>query len=98
MGFPLGRVVSVAARILSAIVTAVPAVEALAKTIKTGTGAEKRAAVLDVVATELAAAELLVGRDLANDGDVLDAAGKVTDAYVALQKVLARKVAALNGT
>lgn len=98
MGFPLGKVVSVAARVLTAIITAVPAVEALANTVRSGSGPEKRAAVLEVVAAELAAAELLVGRDLANDGDVLEAAGKVTDAYVALQKVLSRKVAAINGT
>lgn len=98
MGFPIGKIAGIAIKVLGAIVTSVPAVEAAAKAFKTGTGAEKKAAVLDVVAAELAAAELLLGRDVANDLDVLQAAGAVNDAVVALHKVLARKAAAVNGT
>lgn len=94
MGFPIGKVLGFALRALGAIQTAVPAVEAAAKTFKGGgTGAEKKAAVMDVVRANLQAAELVTGVDLANDADVLEAAGKVNDAYVALLKVIARKAA-----
>lgn len=82
---------------LGAILTAVPAVEAFGKAFNRTTGDEKRATVLELVQAELSAAELLAGRDLANDRDVLAAAGAVTDAVVAFHTVLAKKAAAPDG-
>ena len=98
MGFPIGKIANIAGRVLGAILTGVPAIEAAAKAFKSGTGAEKKAAVLDLVATELAAAEMIVGRDLADDADVIDAAGRINDAVVAFHKLLARKAAATVGS
>ena len=93
MGFPIGNIAKIAGRVLGAILTSVPAVEAAAQAFKTGTGADKKAAVLSVVQAELAAAEMVAGRDLANDADVITAAGAVNDAVVAFHNLLARKIA-----
>lgn len=98
MGFPIGKILNVAARVLGAILTAVPAIEAFSKRQGGGSGADKKAAVLELVQAELAAAELLLGRDLADDTDVLEAAGKINDAVVAFHKVLARKAASAAGS
>lgn len=98
MGFPIGKALGIAFRALTVIQTAVPAVEAASKAFKAGGGAEKKAAVLELVRAHLAAAELATGRDLLEDGDVMDAAGKLNDAYVALLKVIAQKTGAAVGT
>lgn len=92
MGFPIGRALNVATRALQIIAFAVPAVEAAQRFKTSSDNQEKRAAVLDLVRAELEAAELVAGRDLANDRDVIAAAGTVNDAVVALHKVLARKI------
>jgi len=98
VGFPIGKIANVAGRVLGAILTSIPAVEAAGKIFQAGTGPQKRAAVLDVVQAELAAARLIVGADLADDAEVLEAADAINDTVVAFHKLLARKVAAAAGT
>jgi len=97
VGFPLGKVLNIGGGVLSAIVRAVPIIQAMNQKGPQQTGREKKATVLELVQAELAAAELLVGHDLANDADVLEAAGVVTDAVVLFHKVLARKAASPSG-
>jgi hypothetical protein len=97
MGFPLGALAALALRATTAILSGVPAVQAFATSMRTGSGADKKAAVLSLVQAELSAAELLVGRNLANDADVLDAAGAINDAVVAFHKLLGAKAAAGAG-
>jgi len=92
MGFPIGKVISIASRVLGVIDKAAPAVEAASHAFGKGTGPQKKAAVMDLIAAELEAAELVAGAALAHDMDVLAAAGDVSDAYVAFHKVLARKI------
>ncbi len=93
MGFPLGKVFTIGSGVLMAIVRAVPLIQAARRDGQPLTGPEKKATVLTIVQAELEAAELITGRDLANDDDVLEAAGLITDAVVAFHKVLARKTA-----
>lgn len=93
MKFPIGKAFTVGTSVLTAILRAVPLIQAMSNKRSPLTGAEKKASVLEVVAAELAAAELLLGRDLADDADVLEAAGAVNDAVVAFHKLLARKAA-----
>lgn len=89
-----GKVLPIGMRVAGAIFPAVRAVELFSQQFPGSTGAQKKQAVLDVVQQELASAELVAGRDLANDADVLAAAGAISDAVVAFQNLLARKVAA----
>jgi hypothetical protein len=91
MKFPIGAILNYATRATMAIATGVPAVQAFATSLQAGSGADKKQSVLLLVQAELAAAELGSGRDLANDADVMDAAGKVIDAVAAFHKVIARK-------
>lgn len=98
MRFPLGLLATIALRATTAILTGVPAVQVFAKTIGAASGAQKKQAVLELVQAELAAAETLVGRDLANDADVLGAAGAINDAVVAFHKLLATKAASAATT
>lgn len=93
MNFPLGALAAFALRATTAILTGVPAVQQFGAIIGHATGAQKKQAILSLVQSELAAAETLVGRDLANDADVLAAAGAVNDAVVAFHKLLAVKAA-----
>lgn len=94
MGFPVGKLASIATRVLTAIVTTIPVVERARSTFKAGSGAQKKEAVLDVARAELAAAELIAGRDLANDADVVEALGALIDAGAKWHNLLARKTAA----
>lgn len=91
MGFPIGKVLTFATRALGAIITGVPAVQAMTNMFPSGTGDQKKQAVMDMVRAELAAAELLYGHDLANNPDVMLAVGKVIDAVVAFHTVIAKK-------
>lgn len=94
MSFPLGRLISVGTRVVSAIATGVPVVEAAASTFRGGSGGEKKAAVLTIVAAELQAVKVATGHDFASDEDVIAAAGVIIDAVAAFHKVLAHKVGA----
>jgi hypothetical protein len=97
MGFPIGKVLSIAMRVFGVIQSAVPAVEAAAATFGHGSGPQKKAAVMELVTAELEAAELVAGTHLATDLDVLQAAGAISDAYVTFQRVLARKITSATG-
>lgn len=92
---PWSKIAPIAARVGAAVLTGVPAIEALTKSLRTP-GAEKKAAVLDAVRTELYAAELVVGHDVANDPDVLGAASAIIDAVAHLHNILAAKAAAVG--
>lgn len=91
MSFPLGRLISIGTRVVSAIATAVPVVEAAAHKFKAGTGPEKKTAVLAIVAADLQAAKLATGHDFAADEDVMLGAGVIVDAVAAFHKLLAHK-------
>jgi hypothetical protein len=93
MGFPFAKVFNIGTVVVTAIARAVPVLQGASRSGQPMSGAEKKATVLELVAAELAAAELLIGRNLAEDADVIDAAGTVNDAVVALHKLLARKAA-----
>ena len=97
MGFPIGKIFTVASRVLGVIDKAVPAVEAASKAFGPGTGPQKKATVMDLVAAELEAAELVAGTALAHDAGVLQAAGAISDAYVEFHKILARRIEASGG-
>jgi hypothetical protein len=97
MGFPIGKILTIASRVFGVIGRAVPAVEAASHAFGRGSGPEKKAAVMDLVAAELEAAELVAGAAMAHDMDVLQAAGAISDAYAAFHKVLARKIQAAGG-
>jgi hypothetical protein len=94
MHLNLSLIASYATRALAAVVTGVPAVEAFQQNIHTGSGADKKATVLELLKTELAAAEVATGRDLVNDGDVLAAGGAVIDAVAAFHKIVGHKAIA----
>lgn len=90
MNLPWGKIAGVALRVGLGALTGVAKVESL----NTGgglSGAQKRAAVLELIQTELTIAEGIAGRDLASDPDVLKAAGGVIDAVAALHNMLAAK-------
>lgn len=91
MRFNLGAVLSIVTRALAVVPGAVAAAEAAQRSFKSGSGADKKAAVLELVQAELLAAEHLTGKDLANDADVCHAAGLVIDAAAAFQKLVALK-------
>lgn len=91
MPLNLGAILTYATRALAAIPAGVAAVQAAQTTFKSGGGPEKKAAVLALVKAELAAAEVIAGRDLANDPDVEAAAGQVIDAAAFFQKLVAHK-------
>lgn len=97
MGFPIGKVLSIASRVFGVIDKGVPAIEAAAQAFGHASGSAKKAAVMDLVAAELEAAELVAGAGMAHDMDVLAAAGAISDAYVAFHKVLARKIESAGG-
>lgn len=90
---PWGKILPVAARVGAAVMTGVPTIEAMTESLRTP-GADKRAAVLTAVRAELNAAEALAGHDLANDPDVLGAAGAIIDAVTHFHNMLASKMAA----
>jgi hypothetical protein len=92
MPFNLGKAMSIATKALSVLVTAVPAVEQFQRQVQAGSGADKRASVLELVQAELTATERVAGRDLANDPEVLKAAGAVVDTVAFFHKLLAHKV------
>ena len=83
--------VAIGLRLAPLIIGAVQAVERLVTSAK---GKAKQDAAIDMVATVLAAVEGAAGQDLLNDAAVQDATRKVIDAVVALQNVIARRVAA----
>jgi hypothetical protein len=91
MNLPWGKIGGTALRIALGVVMGVPKVEALNAPGSPLTGEQKKAAVLDLIQTELTLAEQVAGRDLASDADVLKAAGGVIDAVSALHNVLAAK-------
>lgn len=94
MAFNFPKVLAVAARVLGAVLSGVPAVETFAATIGHLTGEQKKTAVVALVQNELTAAETLLGHPLAQDADILAAAGDVTDAVVRFHNLLASKITA----
>ena len=54
-------------------------------------GQDKKNAAMDMISTFLIATEGVAGRDLLNDNEVRLAAGKVIDAVVAMQNVIATR-------
>lgn len=84
----------IATRALQAIIMGVPAVERAAQQLRAGSGDDKHQAVLDLVKSELAAASIVTGHDMAHDPDALKAASIVIDAVAAFHSLLARKSAA----
>lgn len=93
MGFPIGKFAGIATRVLTAVVTNIPVVEAATSVFKSGSGAQKKQAVLDIARAELAAAELVAGHDLANDADVVAALSALIDAGAQWHNLLAQKTA-----
>ncbi len=81
------------ASLVPVIFAAVMQVEAEVNTLKQPglTGPQKKAAALDIVKTSLGATEGVAGRDLVDDADVLQAAGGVIDAVVALHNIATKK-------
>ena len=91
MHVPWGKIIGIAGRVGAVVLTGVPITETLATSVLQKSGAAKREAVLQLVQAELALAEAAAGRDLANDPDVLRAAGSMIDAFVGLKNVLSAK-------
>lgn len=90
MNFPWMRVATIAADVVSAVVTAVPIVESLARTCGPLSGGLKSSTVMDVVRADLAAAERRCGWSVANNPLVLKAVQDVIAAVVELHNVLAK--------
>lgn len=89
MHVPWGKIVGVASRVALAAVMGIPATEEKAKRIGEAAGALKKDAVLDLVQQELQLAQLVTGRDLSQNGHVMNAAGAVVDAIVGLHNAIA---------
>jgi len=79
--------VDIGVKLFPLIVGAIQWVEQFAR----GKGRDKQDAVIELVKTGLSISELVIAKDLLNDDDVVQAARKVIDAYVALQNVIASK-------
>lgn len=78
------------------VITLLPKLIGLVEKAKgSGSGAEKRATVKDIILTAVEATEGVVGRDLLNDPDVAKAYDAANDALVALQNVLVKKASTL---
>jgi hypothetical protein len=92
--FSFSKVFPYLTRALILLPGAISSAEQLGDALGRSSGADKKAAVLSTVQTELQAAEGIAGRDLANDAEVLAAAGAVIDAEVALHNLVAKKTAA----
>lgn len=91
--FNFSKVLPYVTRSLILLPGAIQSAEALGDALGKTSGADKKAAVLATVQAELTAAEGIAGRDLANDSDVIAAAGAIVDAEVAFHNLIAKKVA-----
>jgi hypothetical protein len=69
----------------------IPTTEEKAKRIGQTSGTLKKDAVLDLVQTELQLGQLVIGRDLSQDGEVMKAAGAIVDSVVTLHNIIAAK-------
>jgi hypothetical protein len=94
MGFPWKGVFSIAISMLDVILPGVRSVEAIARSFPALKGKDKQNAVVEMVRQSLDITEGALGRDLANDEDVLAATRGVIDATVALHNIVAEKVKA----
>ena len=94
MHINFGSVLTIATRALGAIITGVPAVQAFKQTAGAADSAQLKDSILLLVQSELAAARIATGHDLAADADVLGAAGSVIDAVAAFHAIVAHKAAA----
>jgi len=59
--------------------------------ISSAKGSDKKAQALELVKFFLSTSEEVAGHDLLNDDEVVNAAGSVIDAIVALQNIVAKK-------
>jgi hypothetical protein len=91
MNVPWGKILGVASRVALAAVMGIPTTEEKAKRIGQAAGALKKDAVLDLIQTELQLGQLVIGRDLSQDGEVMKAAGAIVDSVVSLHNVIAAK-------
>jgi hypothetical protein len=92
-GLNWAKIFSIATRVVPAILSGVQAVEAVSTKVPRTTGADKKAAVLEFIHSELASASLAVGKDLSVHGAVMEAAGNVVDTVVAFHDALAEHAA-----
>lgn len=84
-------VARIGAAIASAIVPGAAIIEQKAEALATATGESKKAALLSLVASTVAATEGATSKDLLNDPEILRLTGALSDAYIALQNGLAAK-------
>jgi hypothetical protein len=93
MGFPIGKISSIATKTLSVLIQAIPVIQSVKGSLGPAPNQNARQAVQEALAAELAAWSIVAGHDLSHDPDVLQAGGVVIDAVVAYHTTLARKAA-----
>lgn len=89
MGFPIGKVLSVATRVGLSVLTGIPAVQAFAQNVKGTDGAHKAQSVFDLAIAELDAASLAVGHSVRPTPRVEAAIKALIDAGVELHSAVA---------
>jgi hypothetical protein len=78
MGFPIGKVLTVATRVGISVLTGIPAAQAFAQQVKGATNATKAASVFELAMAELDAASVAVGHSIAPTARI-QAAGQSAD-------------------
>ncbi len=91
-------VARIGASVVGQIVPGVSAVEALAESLGSVTGEQKKQAIVDLVKNTVLAGEGLTNTDFKLEPDLDKAVGAVVDAVVALHEIVARHKAAPPAT
>jgi hypothetical protein len=97
MGFPIGKVLSVAGRVGLSVLTGVPAVQAFAAQVHGASGPAKADAILQLALAELQAAGVAVGHDVSPTPRVTAAIHALIDATVELHAAIAEAAHAPKG-
>jgi len=94
MGFPIGKISSIATKALGVAIQAIPVIQAVKGSLGPAPNQNARQAVQEAMRAELAAWSVVAGHDLSRDPDVVHATGAVIDAIVAFHTTLARRATA----
>lgn len=97
MKFDILKIAGFATKAIGAILQIIPLLEQLKRFGKVTSNDEARELAIDAAMNALLVAELVSNRDLLNDVELREQAGRIVDVIYGFQKLLAKKAAIVNG-